>query len=344
MPLSRYEIRSEYSLANPDLYRVADKDDPEGLLEGVAMAGLVGIIRQLGDLAEFAAEVFHDLHEDVLATAARGHVLLMRVRQLETEVPLIEDIMLTKNNHGNPMYDPGLEWHPHIHNEQNHFTQGDLPRFIRSAYEDCRSPPRLFPLDRYDAAGAGACLKRFSDPSFFKMEWASSELMKAEKEQRDQKARRMKKKGRQQGNRDVREARLASQIHLRAQTELENEETLSIASSTSDLSLDFNQEAADLLKQESDDMLSASGFFSHEQEGQQSKVMPAKDFRVKELALESLDLETKLSTLDTLGHMNVDVLKEVGLGEVDVVAYDSASETDNFMDAVTTMDSEVETD
>lgn len=53
MPLSRYQIRNEYSLADPDLYKVADKDDPEALLEGVAMAGLVGVLRQLGDLAQF---------------------------------------------------------------------------------------------------------------------------------------------------------------------------------------------------------------------------------------------------------------------------------------------------
>lgn len=53
MPLVRYEIRCEHSLANPELYRSAARDDPEGLLEGVAMAGLVGIVRQLGDLAEY---------------------------------------------------------------------------------------------------------------------------------------------------------------------------------------------------------------------------------------------------------------------------------------------------
>lgn len=52
MPLTRYQIRNEYSLADPELYRAADKDDPEALLEGVAMAGLVGVLRQLGDLAE----------------------------------------------------------------------------------------------------------------------------------------------------------------------------------------------------------------------------------------------------------------------------------------------------
>jgi len=54
MPLVRYEVRCEYSLANPELYRSAAPDDPEALLEGVAMAGLVGIVRQLGDLAEYA--------------------------------------------------------------------------------------------------------------------------------------------------------------------------------------------------------------------------------------------------------------------------------------------------
>jgi len=52
MPISKYLIRNEYSLADPELYRAADKDDPEALLEAVAMAGLVGLLRQLGDLAE----------------------------------------------------------------------------------------------------------------------------------------------------------------------------------------------------------------------------------------------------------------------------------------------------
>lgn len=59
MPISRYEIRNEYSLADPDLYRAADKDDPEALLEGVAMAGLVGVLRQLGDLAEWVLFFIH---------------------------------------------------------------------------------------------------------------------------------------------------------------------------------------------------------------------------------------------------------------------------------------------
>ena len=41
----RYQVRNEYGLADPELYA---PDDPEALLE----AGLVGVLRQLGDLAE----------------------------------------------------------------------------------------------------------------------------------------------------------------------------------------------------------------------------------------------------------------------------------------------------
>jgi hypothetical protein len=41
-------------------------------------------------------------------------------------------------------------------------------------------------------SGVGACLKRYTDPSFFKLEWASTELMRAQQEQRDKKARRDK--------------------------------------------------------------------------------------------------------------------------------------------------------
>lgn len=52
MPIARYKLRNEHSLADPELYRAADKDGPEAILEGVAMAGLAGLLRQLGDLAE----------------------------------------------------------------------------------------------------------------------------------------------------------------------------------------------------------------------------------------------------------------------------------------------------
>ncbi|XP_050227129.1 protein SCAR2-like isoform X2 [Mercurialis annua] len=189
MPLARYEIRNEYELADPELYRAADKDDPEALLEGVSMAGLVGVLRQLGDLAEFAAEVFHDLHEEVMVTAARGHGLMARVQQLEAEVPSIEKAFLSQTDQSQFFSNAGADWHPNLHMEQNLITRGDLPRFVMDSYEECRGPPRLFLLDKFDVAGAGACLKRYTDPSLFKVETASSGM----EFQREKKSRKVKK-------------------------------------------------------------------------------------------------------------------------------------------------------
>lgn len=213
MPMSRYQIRNEYSLADPELYRAADKDDPEALLEGVAMAGLVGVLRQLGDLAEFAAEIFHDLHEEVMATATRGHGLMVRVQQLEAEFPSIEKAFLSQTSHSTFFSNSGTDWHPSLHTNQNLVTRGDLPRFVMDSYEECRGPPRLFLLDKFDVAGAGACLKRYTDPSFFKVEASSYGLTSAEI-QREKKSRKAKKKSSRWRNRGTPEVLPTSHAKL----------------------------------------------------------------------------------------------------------------------------------
>lgn len=53
MPLVRVEVRNEYGLGAPDMHENANNEDPKAVLDGVAVAGLVGILRQLGDLAEY---------------------------------------------------------------------------------------------------------------------------------------------------------------------------------------------------------------------------------------------------------------------------------------------------
>ncbi|KAM3279389.1 hypothetical protein ACQJBY_046624 [Aegilops geniculata] len=189
----RYQVRNEYGLADPALYAPEEEeDDPEALLEGVAMAGLVGLLRQLGDLAEFAAEIFHDLHEDVMATASRGHGLMLRLHQLEAEFPAVEKAIIAQTDHSNYLHDVGIEWHSNLQLNQNLITIGDMPRFILDSYEECRGPPHLFTLDKFDVAGAGASLKRYSDPSFFKMGQTSN--MIEPDYLREKKPRRIKKK------------------------------------------------------------------------------------------------------------------------------------------------------
>nr|CAB3471793.1 unnamed protein product [Digitaria exilis]CAB3475816.1 unnamed protein product [Digitaria exilis] len=177
MPLVRFEVRNEVGLGNPDLYgggsggttagtgavagkkgaaaaAAAGEEEPKALLEGVAVAGLVGILRQLGDLAEFAADVFHDLHEQVIATSARGRKVLTRVQNIEAALPSLEKAVKNQKSHIHFAYVPGSDWHTQLQNEQNHLLSSDLPRFMMDSYEECRDPPRLYLLD-----------KQFSSPS-----------------------------------------------------------------------------------------------------------------------------------------------------------------------------------
>ncbi|XP_068653806.1 protein SCAR3-like isoform X2 [Aristolochia californica] len=195
MPLIQFNVRNEFGLGDPDLYRSVNKDDPKAILDGVAVSGLVGILRQLGDLAEFASEVFHELHEQATATADRSHKMIIRVQNIEAALPPLEQAISAQRSHIHFAYTAGSDWHADIRTKRNHFSQSDLPQFIMDSYEECRGPPRLFLLDKFDPAGTGACLKRYSDPSFFGKASANSELMKAEKVQKEKKSHNNKRKG-----------------------------------------------------------------------------------------------------------------------------------------------------
>uniref|UniRef100_A0A0D9VT14 Protein SCAR n=1 Tax=Leersia perrieri TaxID=77586 RepID=A0A0D9VT14_9ORYZ len=176
MPLSRHKVGNEYSLGGRDLYRRADQHDPEAVLDGVAMAGLVGVLRQLGDLAEFAAQVFHGLYDEVMTASARGHGLMLRVQQLEAELPLVE----TELCHTDYLYvasNRGVDWHSNPRLENGVVTKGDTPRFIMESIKQCHGPPKLFMLDKYDIGGEGACLKRYTDPSFLKTDSECSSML-----------------------------------------------------------------------------------------------------------------------------------------------------------------------
>ncbi|KAG1330288.1 SCAR-like protein 2 [Cocos nucifera] len=89
----------------------------------------------------------------------------------------------------------GCDWHAHLRNEQSHLQFHELPHFMMDSYEECRDPPRLYLLDKFDNAGAGACLKRYSDPSYFRRVWALSESDKGEHARKEKKTLKFKRKG-----------------------------------------------------------------------------------------------------------------------------------------------------
>ncbi|XP_020107835.1 protein SCAR2-like isoform X1 [Ananas comosus] len=204
MPLLRYEIRNEYGLGKSELRGATENDDSEALLEGVTMAGLVGLLRQLGDLAEFAAEIFHGLHEEVICVAARGHGMMLRAQQLEAAIPLVEK-GFPQINYSHLAYNAGSNWHSNLNVKHNLITRGDTPRFIMDSYKECHRPPKLFMLDKFDIAGAGACLKRYSDPTFYKTDSASSRKL-LENTRREKRARKVTNMGLNRKNAEITES------------------------------------------------------------------------------------------------------------------------------------------
>ncbi|KFK44748.1 hypothetical protein AALP_AA1G297800 [Arabis alpina] len=213
MPLSRLEVRNVYGMSQTELFRDVDREDPKAILNGVTVNGLVGILRQLGDLAEFAAEIFHGIQEEVMATASRSNQLKIRLKHIEATVPPLEKAMLAQTNHIHFAYTGGLEWHPRIRNEQNHLIYDDLPHIIMDPYEECRDPPRLHLLDKFDINGPGSCLKRYSDPTYFKR--ASSNSIQGNKKiQKDEKYYKIKTKKSTSRSRDM--AHLASMANQNA--------------------------------------------------------------------------------------------------------------------------------
>ncbi|WOH08069.1 hypothetical protein DCAR_0727506 [Daucus carota subsp. sativus] len=381
MPMSRYEIRNEYSLADPEIYGGADKDDndPEALLEAVAMAGLVGVLRQLGDLAQFAAEVFHDLHEEVMVTATRGHGLTVRVKQLEADFPVIEKAILSQTSPLAFYSNQGTGWHPSLHTNQNLITGGDLPRFIMDSYEECRGPPRLFLLDKFDVAGAGACLKRYTDPSFFKVETSSYGLSSAEV-QKDKRSRKSKKKGSRLRNAGTPEVFPASHAKLQ-QLFLEDRVEIGVTDSAGFVKLKrkfirhpfysetgksfmekfisvsspedkvvhevaYGSSTLELPFQTASESGTGVSYLKESMSVERTVLTPImdevnKDLQNRELYSESM--QYPLVVVDEK-EIAVDGERTNNDNEYDNKSDDVASEVDTFMDALATMEPEIETD
>ncbi|PKU79006.1 SCAR-like protein 2 [Dendrobium catenatum] len=247
MPLVRFELKNEYGLGDPRLYQGAPKEeeDPRSILGGVTVSGLVGILRQLGDLAELAAVVFHDVHQLVMTTAARGHKVLNRIQKIEATLPRFEKAVHEQNSHIHFAYIAGCGWHSKIQTGQSHIFLNDLPEFMSDSYEECRGPPRLHLLDKFDSAGAGACLKRYSDPSYFRMFMSSSDSVLAEKANIGMKVQR-KKKPRSKGRNGLAHHSINVTLHGRS-----NMQFASLA--TDELSFSVDDASAS-------DTLSISGF------------------------------------------------------------------------------------
>ncbi len=71
--------------------------------------GLMGLCSSVGwyIVNRFAAEIFRDLHDELMAIGGRGHDLMVRLQQLEAELPVVEKALLSEPNQLRFAYSPG---------------------------------------------------------------------------------------------------------------------------------------------------------------------------------------------------------------------------------------------
>lgn len=61
------------------------------------------------DKDRFAAEIFRDLHDELITIGGRGHDLTVRVQQLEAELPAVERALLSEPNQLRFAYTNGID-------------------------------------------------------------------------------------------------------------------------------------------------------------------------------------------------------------------------------------------
>jgi hypothetical protein len=73
---------------------------------------------------------------------------MLRVQQLEAELPLLEEDSCQRNYLHVVASNRGVDWHPNPRVDHGVVAGGDTPRFIMESVKQCRGPPKLFVLDK----------------------------------------------------------------------------------------------------------------------------------------------------------------------------------------------------
>ena len=165
------------------------------VLEHVAGQKLIGLLKQIGQLSDFAGDIFANLLKDATATSQRVSSLTQRVAKVEAIAPQVQQMYKTsrpihffggvKGGSELNRVDPG---HTAL------FVPESMPAPIARVRSLAAAPPQLAILDSF--AGK-SCLAQYSDPSFFFGQWLKAEDEKAQKlmaENQAKKAARKKKK------------------------------------------------------------------------------------------------------------------------------------------------------
>jgi hypothetical protein len=160
----------------------------KNILEFTGAQKMVGVLRQLGALSEFAADIFNTLFIESTSTAQRIGKLGQRIEGLEQTAPALEKLFATKaprEFYGGA--NTGKPWRRRDEFTHSLFLQENQPGPIQQARMASAPPPAV---SRLDQLVNKECLRQYSDPQFFLAEW-----LRAEEERQKQQMEEIKKRG-----------------------------------------------------------------------------------------------------------------------------------------------------
>ena len=160
------------------------------VLEACAVHGMVGVLHQLGELANRAHDIFAALAEDTGRSAARVAALQVRLAASTSRLARVDDALQAAN--AEELSEvcnaaPGMEYKAVQEEQSGLFTAASRPSVLHATFAAARAPPQLYLLDSFAARAEGryakyglteTCANNYSDKDFFVKQWLDEEERK----------------------------------------------------------------------------------------------------------------------------------------------------------------------
>lgn len=136
-------------------------------------------LSQLASLAECAGASFESLARDASSCSERADALAARVASLARRLPQAEAAVYAEADPLRFRHVAPLDYSTPPAVAEGLFSRATAPAGVLRAYEGCRPPPALHLVDAHtgtDPAGESSAQLRYSDPAYFRVEWARAQL------------------------------------------------------------------------------------------------------------------------------------------------------------------------
>lgn len=191
MTITQRLVRATAPAAAPDVR-------PEEVLDRLAVSTMIGVMNQLGQLAEYAAEVFQNLYDVASKTGTRITNVRNRVSSLGTELNKAEHTLSSKDaSYFYSTQKTEAAWRRADDLSFSLFVPTSQSIALRNARAEAKPVPQLNLLDPY-AEDNVPCTSKFSNPRFFFEKWLEAEQERQKKAAEDRDKRKKKKKKRPQ--------------------------------------------------------------------------------------------------------------------------------------------------